>query len=685
MKLKLDQILERVDRTERERSDYCALADNWEKMWRLEIFSKSAQEMIEKHGQEQVVLPTPYNTVKLAQGLISAVPKIDVPPLSIEDNAQATAGKIEKWLMAMWQQANRQQAQNVISAAAWKTLVLGRNVFEVKWVGDEIPKPLKKRMMPILIRTLDPRNVGIKRGPLYTMWGYHKYQAERIDVLQRYPNLKLEAKTLHDGLHSRDEDTQVWVIDYWYRSPDDGEVYNTILVNDEFAKNPVKTVYTDIPFVESYGDTSPTEEEKFKGLSILHSIDALWRYQCRLASQMGTGLLWYFWPPTTMQNEYSQPLKDIKVIPGEINEVPWGTKIEMHQLSPNVPLAQAMLEKVDAAIGQSTFPGVMYGDAGNMQAGFGASMLSESAKRRIKDPLENLEFALVQVNALALGLVEEFGGKDGVDVWGQDVASQGTYRLTLTKEEVKDYRDVIVSLRPQVPQDLLQQQTLGLRLIESGIISRDFYRKHYLNMPVPADIVQQIEFEQALQAPPMQPIVANAALRRVMGDNWSQEIGADKPLPPPFGPPPPPPEPPQPPMPPGMPPGGPPMPPPGMPPGAGGPPIPPEILAQMMAQQGGGGPPGMPPGMPPEMMGGAPGLPPGQSPAMLIPPQGGGIPPEMQGQLTPEVLGMGSTPNPLTFAGVTGQEIPPADELKMIAGKRNVGGKSENKPKKRGK
>ena len=102
-------------------------------------------------------------------------------------------------------------------------------------------------------------------------------------------------------------------------------------------------------------------------------------------------------------------------------------------------------------------------------------------------------------------------------------------------------------------------------------------------------------------------------------------------------------------------------------------------------------PPGMPPGAPPpEMIGGgmgggmgSPPIPPGQSPAMLVTPQGGGIPPEMQGQLTPEVLGMGSTPNPLAFAELTGQEIPPADELKMLAGQRNVGGKHENKPTKK--
>lgn len=108
-----------------------------------------------------------------------------------------------------------------------------------------------------------------------------------------------------------------------------------------------------------------------------------------------------------------------------------------------------------------------------------------------------------------------------------------------------------------------------------------------------------------------------------------------------------------------MPPGGPPM---QGPPG--GQQIPPELLAQLMAAQGQGGPPGIPPG---------------QSPQMLTPPMGGGIPAEMQGQLTPEGMNMAPNTDPQTFAALTGQQIPPAEELRMIAGKKSVGHKREKK------
>jgi hypothetical protein len=62
-----------------------------------------------------------------------------------------------------------------------------------------------------------------------------------------------------------------------------------------------------------------------------------------------------------------------------------------------------MMQQIDGAMQESTFPGVMYGKApGDLQAGFGVSLLADQAKGRIRAPLENLEFALAQVNEMVL-------------------------------------------------------------------------------------------------------------------------------------------------------------------------------------------------------------------------------------------------------------------------------------------
>ncbi len=105
---------------------------------------------------------------------------------------------------------------------------------------------------------------------------------------------------------------------------------------------------------------------------------------------------------------------------------------------------------------------------------------------------------------------------------------------------------------------------------------------------------------------------------------------------------------------------------------------------QQAIMQNAAPPPGLPPGMPPK----PPGMPPGAPGAAMIPqavtpPSGGGIPAEMQNQLTPEALGMPAGTDPLTFAGLTGREIPEADKLKILAGNKNVGNKAEHKGKRR--
>lgn len=715
MKLTLEDILTRVTRTEQDRAEYNRLAESWEKMWRLEVFNRTTSEAISRDAQEQVTLPGPYNIVQLGQRLISTTPKIDVPPAAGTEHADDGAKNCERWLSAMFQQTNRQQQRNIIADASWWSIVRGRNVFDVRWVLDDLPAAMKKTHLPLLIRTLDPLNVGIKRGPLYTLWAYHKYKDERILVKNRYKKLKLPVQVDHEN-GSNGENELIEVIDFWWHDPDTGAVWNAIIVGDEFAKKPTETDYPAIPLIEIYGDSSPLSKEAYKGVSLLHPIMDLWPYQCRLASQMGTGLLYYFWPPVTVMNEYGQPVDNFKLRPGETTPVPWGTKIDQHQLSPNVPLAQAMMSQIDGAMQESTFPGVMYGKApGDLQAGFGVSLLADQAKGRIRSFLENLEFGLAQVCQLALGLIAAMDtSDDGVSAWGMDERSKSPYRLTIKKEEIADYNEVVVSLKPQVAQDDMQRQTLGLRLVEGGIISKERFRSHFLPMALPPDEDAVIEWEQAQQSDPMKPYIYSLAMKKRLGPDWGKYIDVNAPPPPPFGPPPqqgPPPGGPGGPM---MPPGGPggPMMPPGGPPqGPPGPPMPPQGMSgpppPMMPPGPPPGPPGMPPlppgvtpemvmmaiqmimqhGPPPGMAGGPPGppmglgvpggppMPPGQSDQMLTPPTGGGIPAEMQGQLTPEALNLPPGMNPLEFAALSGRHVEPADELAMIAGQKSVGGK----------
>lgn len=630
MKLTVEEIQDRVDYQEQRRAKYKKNAVDWEDAWSLKAFDRTQRQAIEQDGQEQITLPTPFNVINLAQRLISTTPKIDVPPAEASNDATQAAELCERWLGAMWQQANRAQNRNLIADATWWAMVRGRFVFEVKWIGDVLPGKLKKNRLPILIRTLDPLNCGFKMGPHYCEYAYHKYSDDKLNVKQRYPKLKFKDKPWAQQSRWSQEDDEVDVIDFWWLDYEDGSVWNAVVVEDEFAKKPAKTDYPEIPLIESYGDTTPLDAEEYRGMSLLHPIvsTGLWKYQCRLASQMGTGLLWYFWPAITVENENGQPVDDIKLGPGITTPLPFGTKVNMLQMQPNVPLAQAMATQVDGAVQQSTFPAVLYGDAGNMQAGFGVNLLSDAAKGRIKSVLENMEYGIARVNEMALGLVAEFGGSKGVDVWGMDSRSNQAYRCTLKPSDIEKFQEVIVSLKPQVPNDETQKQTLGLRFVQEGIMSRQTFRDKMLNMAVPTDEQARIELEVAMQNPDLKSVLGEAALKKYFGNDWREILGL---------PPPPPPAPPN-----GPGPGGPPMPPPGMMP-PGGPPA------------GAMPPPGPPPGAPI------------QAPGMGTP-MGGGIPPEIAGQMTPEGMNMPPGTDPILFAQMMGQPLPNAEEMNLLQG-----------------
>lgn len=677
MKLTIEEIDARVKDTEQSRAGYTAAAAVWEKMWTLQLFDKKPQDTLTREGREQVTLPTPYNVVHLARRLIASEPRIEVPSEDNESDDDDSADRRQRWLGAFWQRTNREQRRDLIADIAWQVLVRGRCVLEVKWVYEELPKRLKGNRLPVLVRTLDPLNVGIKTGPLYTEYAFHKYRQERGLAAQRYPNIKKSSiwrdnETRYNRYSGKA--SEVEVVDFWY-CDGDGAVWNAVTVDGIFAKQPKKTDYPDIPIVEGYGDSSPIEDEEFKSLSILAPIKDLWPYQCRLASQVGTGLLYYFWPAILVSNEMGQQVPDLDIRPGVTTPVPMGTKVEMVRGDVNVPLAQTMLQAVEGQIQQSTFPGVMYGEApGQMSAGYGVSILADQARGRIAQFRNNLESTLEHVNELVLGLIETQAGDDGVRVWGRSESSGSLYHEVLQPKDIQGQWHNLVNLSPQITTDDAQKQTLGLRMVQGGIISKRTFRDKIMTMAFPSDEQERIELEKALESPQMQPKVMLRAVQSYFPDTWQEVIKAtpfeqvamqdDAPQgPPPNGGPPPGM------MPPGMqgpPQGGPPMPPPGMMPPNGGPPP---------GMQG--PPPGMlPPGMPPELASLPPeviqqllaqGGPPVQ-PAGLA---GPGVPPQMQGQLTPELLGMGAGQNPEAVPGMyqqmIGQPMNPNEELDALA------------------
>lgn len=629
MTLEVNDILERVDRCESDRAEYYTLAEQWEKMWMLQAFRESPETAIQE-GREQLVLPDPYNVVNLTLRLLSNQPTIEVPSESVTDEKDDNAEARQKFLAGLWHRSNREQRRNVIKDAAWYGAVRGRLVFDTRWIRDQLPKKRQKSRLPILVRTLDPLNCGFKYGPLGPLWCYHKYETERIDALQKWPDLDLPDNRRYGRSN---EDDILDVIDYWWVDQGDGSVWNAVLVDDQFAKAPAVTKYPDLPMLEGYCDAAPTTAESSRGLSILHPLNGNWQYKCKLASQIATGMLWYFWPFFTVENEMGMEVPDFEVRPGATQHVPRGTKVDSIMPEPNIPLAQTLMQLLEQSGQQSTFPGVMYGEGqGQIQSGYGVSLLADAAKGRVNGLRESMEWAITTVNEMALALVEEFAGKEGVRIWGYDEGKDGLYEVELRPDNINGYHENYVRLTTNLPQDDMQRLVSSMRMVQDGLISKRTWRTRYAGITLPSDEEQRIQVEMILASDELKQMGLEQTMSNYYGPDWRKQLGMEPPEPPPMpeGPPP------------GMVPPGPPMMPPGgaMPPG----PLPP------------GPPPSMGMQPPTAMPGGVAGMP--------------ALPPDVQGQFTPE--GLGLPPDPAMFDAMMGQpppgEIDDEELLRLAAG-----------------
>jgi hypothetical protein len=634
MRLEIDQIQDRVARTEDEQSAHRKMMDQWEEMWKLDAGYKTTwRETVMKDGREQVTTPDPYNVVNLAMRLIPTDPKIDVPPREETEDANTDAQQIERFLTAMYPRVNYQQGKNFVEEHKWQLFTLGRSPLQALWIKDDLPEKIRKRQFPILIRTLDPRNVGIKRGPHYVEWAYHKYEAEKLEVRQQYPDLKRwdEPKP---SKPTDNESHLVTVTDFWYRAKN-GSVWHAIIVENEFALEPRVTDYPVIPIIDAVGDHD--------AMSILHPINGLWQYKCRLASNLGTAVLWYTWPFFLVESPMGHEQNDIVVRPGSTQHAVEGTKIQEVRPQANAQLLESMLAKVDTNIQQSTFPGVLYGDAGNMQAGYGINILSQAATGRVQPVREAMERSLMQLNELVLMLIDVFDDDgDGVELWGRDEGSGKLYKTCLYKKQIAGYYENAVQLKVSTPQDDIQLQTLGIRLADGKYISKQTLWDKYLKITVPSDEQRRIYAEMALDHPEVQKVLSVTRLIEAYPETWEAMIKgtpleqmayriASEVLELPIELPPPPPMPEQPPMP---------------PPGMNGP----------MPPQG----PMMPPGPPPIQPG-----------AELVGPMGGGIPPEMQGQMQGESMGMPPDMDPALFAQIMGLPMGSGESLSLLGGAGN--------------
>jgi len=609
---------DRVSDLDTKRATWAKWCGDFEKMVRLEAFDMTAKKAHEE-GKELFSRPVPYNVVNLTRRLLSGPMEVEAVPAEDTDEAREKAEALEQWLSGFWYRISRDQQRNIKNDLIWFGTVRGRMTIDVRWVGDQMPERAKGKRLPFLVRALDPLNVYCGYDAWGITWGCHKYEPTVAEFKSRWPKARLKDRDYKD---LEDDDT-IEVLDYWEWFND--KVYNCIIAGEELVKKPAQMgAYPAIPFIEGFCDPTPLLQEEMRGLSMLFGIKDTWPYENRLLSQLATGMLWYFWPAILIYEATQGAAQklNIQVGPGMDIPVDPGIKsIETLSINPNIPLAEAMLELVQRATEDATYPSVLFGTPpGASTSGYAINLLGSAAEGKIGVLQEPLETLLAEASAMAVNMVKEMAEEPlAVYSEGEDRRME---RIVLDPKDIPEDVMVFCKIQPNIPSDDMQMKMIGLREVEAHARSRHSYREDVAKMPRPLREEERVLVEMAMMDEAVTKAMAEEAYRK----HYGQEVPGQEQAPP------------------GMPGSG----PPGMPPGPPGMPM------------AGGPPQGMPPGMAPPM---------GPAGPMGMPPPGPMGPPMMPAnpmmgmppQVMPPAMGPGVPPPdmpPELWALIQGQQPP---------------------------
>jgi hypothetical protein len=521
MKLDAGEIKDLVEETERKRANWAQAAEVWEKDWSLVRYDDSPNDIKDLDGVSSIVSPDPFNIVQLLQRFVAEEERVEIPSLSVKEDDEDRSEVMEEFTVAFERESSRQQGRNLIQDKTWMSGVRGCGASQTLWIEDDLPKGMKGKRLPILKRNLDPMNVGIARGPYWTDYAYHSYEASRSYIEQAYPDYELpdnKTSLVKHGYYNE----KYKVIDFWCMHS--GSVMHGVVIDGKFAMSLVKTDYPDIPIVMWSADGAPIDDFLAQNLSILHPIHELWEMKCNLMSKIATGLD-YHYDPLMMAWNFGANDR-VKAGPGEIIYLTGDQKLEAFRAEPNVPMAEKMLALIQTGIDQATFPGVLHGEApGGVQAGFALNSLAQQARSRANIIRGNIEGAMESENQLLYGLIEAFSGEKGVQIYGRSSRNDRGRPIRLSAEHIKGNYDNRVMLVPEQPMDDNARIMAWLQMTEKGVTSMNLMRNRVLNVAIPRDEELRIAYEQALKQPNMQLKVQLRALQHSLPQHeWERNI-----------------------------------------------------------------------------------------------------------------------------------------------------------------
>lgn len=415
---------------------------------------------------------------------------------------EANSDKIRKYLMGAWHQIKRQDGLVLHYA--------GKNGFQYGMVG-----PVKLMIdpdlrFPITLRTMNPQQLFPHPSGAFVI---EAYERKGIDINAQWGT-------------NVDNDTQNLWLEFWTA---DRVVYmygEEILFDAPHPFGFIPYYWDDAGL--GFVDAEDKPENLYRG--ILYPVHDALKAEARLYSQFETVVQNNAWPSLKFTGENPKKVLETmskwEVGPGKKHHVPAGVIVESMQGETAPPQAMALHDQIRVDIDNATVPRTARGEpTKGVTSGYMTAVLGGMARLKYGPIVMNLQSMIERINEDLLKLVENVFGE--ISVWGYGTGGE-MIDETINREEIQGYYVNFVQISAVPSEERERALMIGLRLYQSGAISRRYFITNYLKPSNPQEVEDQIDLDEMKKQPWFQNAIGMAAMQAYEAQEMLGQAGADR-------------------------------------------------------------------------------------------------------------------------------------------------------------
>jgi len=201
---------------------------------------------------------------------------------------------------------------------------------------------------------------------------------------------------------------------------------------------------------------------------------------------------------------------------GQINPVQGDLTLPLAQALPTI-LNESLKSIMGLAEATMLPPAIRGQGIGSDWSGYLANTVLHVVLSLLAGPLHNHEAALSkQIRDYWWAIQHKLGTE--VWAWAREKSSRGRW-ASLGPQDIRDFYEVYVHMRPSLPRDDAQRAQTGLQLWQAGAISLRTFLTQWLEMDYPDEEEERIMLERLFKSPEMDALRLAALMRRLAPDS----------------------------------------------------------------------------------------------------------------------------------------------------------------------